>query len=342
MRRAAQARVIVTLLVLLFAAPPGAGQDQETQVNLLAMGDWGSGEPFQRAVADRLAEYAHASGVTFAGMLLAGDNFYPDVKSIDDPVWQALFERMYDPVRLNFPFYVALGNHDYENNKMAVEMAYAKANPQSRWKLPSRWYVLDFPSQRPIVTVLMLDSNKRQMPESTWEQQRRWIGSELANRRAGWVLAVAHHPLFSNGDHGDNGELQRDWGPLLERGNVDAYICGHDHDLQHLQIPGRRTTFLLVGGGGKSIRPMRNDLRGPFSKSSYGFLHLSITRRAILGRFVDNAGETLHVFERRAAGDSRVVQTIGSDKAIPRSVRSVTRRDPAPPATVPATVPAGN
>lgn len=324
-----------TLLLGLILTGICRGQAGD-EVNLLAMGDWGSGRADQHVVANRLADYVQASQRTFSGILLAGDNFYVQLKGVDDPQWQTLFEKMYDPVRLAFPFYAALGNHDLENGKMQVELDYAKANPKSRWKLPARWYEVDFPIDRPLVKVLMLDSNKHALSESDWARQLAWMKAELNTRNSQWLICCAHHPLFSNGDHGDNGELQRDWAPLFETGKVDAFVCGHDHDLQHLEVPGHRTSFLLVGGGGQRIRPMRVDQRGPFSRSTFGFAHMMFTPQRMVVRYVDANGQTVHLFERTLSGNVRTVETTGSDAATPRTVRSITR-DGTEAATAPAT-----
>jgi tartrate-resistant acid phosphatase type 5 len=196
------------------------------EVNLLAMGDWGSGQPGQKAVANALVNYVRASNGRFDGMLLAGDNFYPQLFGTDDPQWRTLFEEMYDPKVLNFPFYVTLGNRDYDDdhpNKDIYELEYARENPQSRWKLPARHYRLDIPEIDPVVTVLMLDSNhdpqkgNEDKPESLrWQTHMAWLERELAKpRRSKWLICVAHHPLFTNGDHGDDPVMQYTWGPLF-------------------------------------------------------------------------------------------------------------------------------
>jgi tartrate-resistant acid phosphatase type 5 len=237
---------------------------------------------------------------------------------------------------LNFPFYAALGNHDYDKLegggfKWQIEMEYARANPQSRWKLPSKWYRVDFPSaDEPLVTALVLDTYKTALGESAWAEQMTWLREQLEQpRKAKWLIAVAHHPLFSNGDHGDNGVLQRELGPLFEKHEVDLYIAGHDHDLQHIEMPDYRTSFLLVGGGGASTRPMRNDRRGPFSRSAHGFADLNFTADEVTVRYIGVDGGVLHAFERTRGGKVKVLESTPSDPAVPRKVRDVTRPDAA-------------
>jgi hypothetical protein len=249
-------------------------------------------------------------------MLLVGDNFYMKIpKGVDDPVWQNVFEKMYDPTVLNFPFYVALGNHDYQDNKDTIELTYARLHPDSRWKLPARWYRVDFPREHPLVTAIMLDSDKDPLGKDRWDEQTRWLESELAKPRGTWTLCCAHHPLFSNGGHGDNGVLQNDWGKLFVKYNVDFYVCGHDHDLQHLQIPNWFTSFVLVGGGGADTKLMRHDDRGPMSRLTHGFGHFAFSPDVVTVSYINEAGQLLHQFTRDKSGKVTVQVEGGEDKA---------------------------
>jgi hypothetical protein len=308
------------------------------QVDLLAMGDWGTNGDNQRLVAKALSDFAKARTRPVDGMLLVGDNFYMKLPGgINDPMWQSAFERMYDPSVLKFPFYAVLGNHDYQDGKDAIELGYAKANPQSRFKLPDRWYRVDFPADHPLVTTLMLDSDKDSMPKESWQAEKKWLADELAKPRGTWTLCCAHHPLFSNGGHGDNGVLQNEWGRLFCQYNVDFYICGHDHDLQHLQIPKWFTSFVLVGGGGADVKLMRHDDRGPLSRLTHGFGSLSFTDKQAVVTYINAEGKTLHQFTRTKDGTVTVQISGGQDKAAPDPLRALEGFGGyTPPTTAPA------
>ena len=57
--------------------------------------------------------------------------------------------------------------------------------------------------------ILMLDSNKQVSSAEDWAAQLKWMDEQLASAPAGaWKICCAHHTLFSNGAHGDNGVLQ--------------------------------------------------------------------------------------------------------------------------------------
>jgi hypothetical protein len=292
-------------------------------VSFLAMGDWGMGNDGQRRVAETLAAYAQKVGNVQA-VVLAGDNFYMKVADVKDPVWKHIFEDMYDIKRLNVPFFACLGNHDYLDNKAQVELDYAKFNPGSRWKMPARWYRVDIPSDKPVVTLLMLESTKDKMSAADWAAQMAWMDEQLSKVPAGvWTVAAAHHPLFSNGGHGDNGVMQTNWGPIFLKRHLDFYLCGHDHDLQHLEIPGQTESFVLVGGGGAGTRQMVKDTRGPFSKSINGFGHFQFTPEKATVRYISAAGETVHVFERTKAGEVKVLANTPSDTASTKPLKEI-------------------
>jgi len=148
---------IAALLCLLGSFPtfiwaqtdPPKAAGGSPRVNLIAMGDWGSGGAAQKDVALTMAKQIAARGVAFDGAVLAGDNFYGKLTSINDKRWQRDFEAMYAPPAFAFPFFAVAGNHDLEAKKLAVEMNYARENPTSRWKFPARWYRVDLPAGSP-------------------------------------------------------------------------------------------------------------------------------------------------------------------------------------------------
>jgi hypothetical protein len=322
--------LLVTVILLL--CPLCFCRAGENEVNVLAMGDWGRDSAPQRKVAASLADYVKAEHKPFHAMLLAGDNFYVPLEGgVNDPKWRTMFEDLYDPHILNFPFYPALGNHDYQLNRYMIEIAYSKANPSSRWKFPSRWYRVELPNESaPLVSVLMLDSNQPLLGPDAWNAELAWIKNELARpRQSKWLIVVCHHPPFTNGDHGDNGVLQNTWVPLFEQSAVDFFIAGHDHDLQHLQIDSLRESFLMVGGGGATTRPMRVDAnrRGPFSKAANGYAHLSFTPDLSTVRILAADNELLHAFTRTRDSQIKVLKSTASDVAIPRTVKSISRPD---------------
>jgi hypothetical protein len=306
------------------------------EVNLIVFGDWGNDKPEQKVVAKAMAEYVERVGTQFNGVLTVGDNFYVRLSNVEDYDFQKLFEDMYDARRINFPFFLAMGNHDYEPSqpdrsrgekyKAEIEMEYAKKHPDSRFKYPAKWYRMDFPvgSKRPLVTALLLDSDKPHLTPKQWEEEKRWIDEQLSSTKAQWTIACAHHPLFSNGAHGDNGVMQVEWGPIFRKHSLDFYCGGHDHDLQHLQMPGWPMSFIQAGGGGQGVTDMRWDSRGPFSRKVHGFVHLRIRAERTEVKYVDaKQGKVAHHFVREKEGGVRVVYSTGRDRATTKPLRTL-------------------
>lgn len=293
------------------------------QVNLLVFGDWGDGSDNQKKVAATLADYAAAHGPVNA-VLSAGDNIYASLKDAGDPKWRTLFEEMYDIRKLNVPFYAILGNHDYEKKKDLIELDYAAKNSGSRFKMPARWYRLEFPAEKPLITILMLDSNKT-LTAAQAAEQRQWIEQELARpRQTRWLAVCDHHPLFSNGDHGDERRIQQAWGPLFRKHNVDFVFSGHDHAMQHLRPPDWNIDFVIAGGGGRKRTNIKRNDRGPFFRSIYGFAHARFTANSAEITMVEGVtGEIVHRFSRSAQGDLKIVQTTPNDKPAAAAVARV-------------------
>jgi hypothetical protein len=306
--------VIASIAILLATARPLRADGPATHpalgghVTLFAMGDWGEDTAGQRKVAGAMAARANETTDRPAAVILCGDNFYFRLKGVDDPRWQSLFERMYDRVWLNVPFFACLGNHDYDGDNLRIELEYTRQHPQSRFKLPGAWYRRDIPPDAPLVTLIVLDSNRDNQSELQWSRQIVWLKEQLAGPRAPWTICCAHHPMFSNGYVFFNGILQRDWGKLFEQGHVDFYLTGHEHNLQHLEIPGWNESFLIAGGGGAHQHPLFRADRG-FSREDFGFVEFQIEPDRARVRFVDADGKILHEFERSKAGKVRVIET---------------------------------
>ena len=306
-------------------APSGEGLD------FLMLGDFGNsrkyklvraggvpgasdGDPnapsMQGAVAAAMQGYVQSRRIRPAGLFLLGDNFYGTMPGgVASPRWKEGFEDMYPASAFPGPCWAMLGNHDYDEadfHKIAAELSYADAHPGTRWTMPAKWYRVDWPAKDPLVTCLILDSNcHNHLAYLTSEEkakQRAWMEAELKKPRAPWTLAFGHHPLYSNGPHGDSAELIAAWLPLFQKYGVAAYFCGHDHDLQHLEFEGVGTSFVVSGGGGAAITKLKKPERKPWSESTYGFSHLLVTKDKLTLRHLDPAQKQLHAFTRNLAG----------------------------------------
>lgn len=302
-------------------------------LHFLAIGDFGTGSSDQKAVSQAMQDFLAKTKLTPEALLLLGDNFYGASHPVvvngkvikgkeatpftaDSPRWKTEIEDMYPEAVFGFPMYAVLGNHDYHDNRGGerTQLAYAQ-KPGVRWRMPAKHYRQDFDG---LLTVLFLDSNLREVSgkDSKTKKytraslngeeviaQNAWLKAELSKPRAPFTLVVAHHPVYSNGDHGDTQALVTAWEPLLQEHRVHAYLCGHDHDLQHLEMKGRFTSHVLSGGGGARTRKLETTERTmPYGKDVHGFTHLNVTAEAMTFSHHGVDGQLLHRFVKRPDG----------------------------------------
>ena len=307
-----------------FAGKSGQKPDVSA-TQLLIIGDWGY-EDFtaQSRVATAMQEYVREHSLTTDALLMLGDNWYgPLPDGVASARWKTQFEDMYPKSVFNCPAYAIAGNHDYQRmpeSKIAAELEYARKGG-TRWTMPSLWYRFDFPEHKPLVTVIALDSNVPH-PDGTpakgvnftltptqHAEQVAWLEAELSKPRATpFLIVMAHHPIFSNGPHGDHKTLIADWEPLLRKHNVHMYLAGHDHDMQHLEFDGHPTSFVLSGGGGADLYTLKIDeaQRGPYASKVYGFSQLEVTPEKLTLRHMDETGRQIHAFTKLPDGRVRI------------------------------------
>ncbi len=280
--------------------------------HLLAVGDFGvkpKDLPRQRAVSEAMALYAAKYEFRPAALALLGDNFYGGLagKGVASPRWRTNVEAMYPPDAFACPMYAVLGNHDYFDEggraSVAAQLAYRAHRPDSRWTLPAKQYRFELPAQNPLATFVVIDTNgvygDRAMSRTARQRQAAWVADELGKpRTTPWLFVVGHHPVFSDGAHGDTKELVADLDPLLRRHAVDLYLCGHDHDLQHIEFRDHPTSFVVSGAGGARAREIRGARRGVFGRAVYGFTHLELHADRFTVRHVDANGVNLHAFTK--------------------------------------------
>ena len=325
-RRAIQTLFCSSAALALNVRPGHAAAVAKEALHLLMIGDFGTGAADQVKVAQAMHKFVADQGIQPTGLLLLGDNFYGPTKdglTVDSQRWATGIEAMYPASVFPGPLWAVLGNHDYHDNAGGekVQVAYSQKTG-TRWKLPAKWHRFELgPQEQPLVTFLCVDSNlpavsggpdkKTKKPRSSMtaaeeQEQLAWLKTELAKPRAPFTIVVGHHPLYSNGDHGDTQQLIAQWEPLFQEHQVHAYLCGHDHDLQHLEMRGRFTTHLLSGGGGARTRKLDGTHQGPFGKDVHGFTHLQITPTALTFTHHAADGAALHTVTKKLDGSFKV------------------------------------
>ena len=270
------------------------GAATATPIRFVALGDAGTGRTGQYDVANGIATVCAAEGCDFA--LYLGDNFYPGgVVDALDPQWRDKFEAPY--AALSFPFYAILGNHDYGFG-FDVSRAQAQIDYTA---LSSKWIMEDFYWTQEFGDVSFVGIDTMAIYEGFGAAQEAWLPGELAAIASTWKIALGHHPYLSNGPHGNAGEYEgiAGEGAVVQTfiedyvcGQVDVYLCGHDHSLQWIEET--CGTQFLVSGSGSSPSTLFGTNPVYFEDASLGFLWVEIDGRTFTGVFYDETGTELY------------------------------------------------
>lgn len=203
-------------------------------VKFAVVGDFGSGEPSEYAVAAQMA--AFRTRFPFDFVITTGDNI---IGRQDRPAdFAEKFERPFQALLAEkVPFYATLGNHDKPSNA-----SYSSWNMNGR-----RYYTFAVKNVR----FFSLDSNRPDRAELEWMEEA------LGGSNEQWKICYFHHPLYSDGvKHGPSLELRVLFEPILVRHGVDVVFSGHDHVYERL-TPQQGIAYFVTGAGGQDVRTLR-------------------------------------------------------------------------------------
>ena len=267
----------------VLAAPPiGAAEltrpvripheDEQPLARLAIVGDVGTGKKAEWATARLIAESAQTD--PFDGLVLLGDNVYPD----GDP--RRLDATVFDPfaevLEAGATLLPVLGNHDVQDGHAEGQVA--------GLGMPGRWYSTEIGP----ALFIGLDSNLVDDPE-----QLRWLEASLATSSSTFIVVAMHHPAYSAGFHGSEKSVQETWVPLFDRYGVSLVLAGHDHDYQR-SIPLAGVTYIVSGAGAK-LRPTgRSDFTAA-SASVHHFVDLGLWSDRIELQAISQDGQFDHI-----------------------------------------------
>lgn len=247
---------------------------QSSDLNFLVMGDWGGTDhsPWTHtAEVNTAASMNTAAQETGSKFTLAlGDNFYySGVTSVDDSRFEDTFEQCFTGKHLSdssgHTFHVIAGNHDHYGNVQA-QIDYSSRS--SRWSFPSLYYT--FTETAPdgaTVQFVMIDTytlagqsqlnaedvgglTGDQLPGppdvAAAESQTQWIESTMAASTADYLIVAGHYPVQSAAEHGPTSALSSSKFPYLIKYKASAYLCGHDHAEQHIDM-GDGVQYHVIG-----------------------------------------------------------------------------------------------
>ena len=260
------------------------------RLQLIAIGDTGTGNKDQKLVAAGMAKVCEQMGCDL--ILLLGDNIYPDgVQSIHDQQFYSKFEHIYS--KIDKPFYAVLGNHDVKQDALS-QVLYTLIS--DKWRMPNYEYII----KTDVADLYALNTN---CPLSFASFEDKLSQNKTESSTKPWVIAFAHHSIYSNGTHGDTNILTRLYWELFLEEKVDLYLAGHNHNLAHFKYDNSGTDHIISGAGGNHYRSdsEQEKLKGSSSSASNlfthndtGFVWLEINKNKLHLSFHDSTGNTLY------------------------------------------------
>ncbi|HEY4965221.1 MAG TPA: tartrate-resistant acid phosphatase type 5 family protein [Puia sp.] len=309
-------RIVTVALVLLLPAflfsqntqkSDSVFQKTQKPLRFIVFGDWGrNGEDNQREVAREMGIVAKKFKPEF--IVSTGDNIYPNgVRSTRDHNWIASFEDIYTDQSLQTDWWVVLGNHDYRGDPQA-EIDYSAVD--RRWNMPARYYSKTFfigEDSTNGVLLIFIDTtpflsesyigDKHQVRGQDTAGQRIWLEKTLAEAPANikWKMVFGHHPIYTGGGRmkaKETVEMKNLFKPIFEKYHVNAYICGHDHNLQYIKPPGF-THYFVSGAGAELSNTVVHPEGGVYARAINGFMNFSVYGEEMQVHLISLTGEKL-------------------------------------------------
>uniref|UniRef100_A0A2P2JLX6 Purple acid phosphatase n=2 Tax=Rhizophora mucronata TaxID=61149 RepID=A0A2P2JLX6_RHIMU len=278
-------------------------------LSFLVVGDWGRKGAFnQSEVAAQMGRIGQKLDIDF--VVSTGDNFYDNgLKSEHDQAFEDSFTKIYKAESLQKQWYSILGNHDYRGD-VEAQLSHHLRNLDSRW-LCLRSFIVNaelaeifFVDTTPFVKSYFSDAEGHTYDWHGIGSPKAYITGllkdvELALRvsRAKWKIVVGHHAIRSIGHHGDTKELVEKLLPILKANNVDFYMNGHDHCLEHISDTESPLQFLTSGAGSKAWRGDIKEANPETLKFFYdgqGFMSVQLTETETQINFFDVFGNVIH------------------------------------------------
>ena len=278
----------------LLAYRPRAAAPAPGPLSLLVLGD--TGQPIGGPLAALRPQYQVARAVVAEdesaeahGLVLLGDNFYPDGIE-DDELKDRMRANVVAPYcrfltftsrgrgsleescgvsearRHPVPLYVVLGNHDYgerESPKLQKEVVptYIKS-----WRMPDQVDVHELPGG---VSLIPFQS----MPLVRGENEGQLVRA-LRRSKGPFRILAAHHPIADPGNGHEPKYSRRVRSAIAQAGvPVHLFLGGHEHNLQLIAGDGKDDAALhVISGAGSDTRVVKPSSRERlFGAGSLGF-----------------------------------------------------------------------
>lgn len=222
-----------------FRTAPDVTATPDAEVVLAYVGDSRGGYDVWQRVAAELAERAPDLVVFTGDIVTIGPN---------QTEWDSFFEAA-APLLATTPMVAAHGNH--EINAVHYYSQLAMPGDESNFSF-------DFGPVHQVV----LNSD----PVNVGDLEgviADYLAADLTAATSPWKIVTMHRSLYSSStSHGTDTSLQEAWGPLIDAGDVDLVISGHDHIFERTKplnagvvqaSAADGTTYIVSGGAGADL-----------------------------------------------------------------------------------------
>jgi hypothetical protein len=273
--------------------PPAAFRtdDPALPYAFLVLGDSGTGDEEQLAVAARMGESA-------ANLIVhTGDMVYPEALPEE---WDPKFFTPYRDLLARLVLWPAIGNHDVRGDDGASwrDVFHTPANNAEG---DERYYSFRYGN----ALFVVLDTYWDLDPGTP---QYAFLREALGTTMAMWKFVVLHDTIYSSGDHGGDDTFRDDLVPVFDSLGVDLVFMGHDHDYERTVPlfadrpvpPGAGTVYVTTGGGGASLTPVGQSAFTAYSESVHHFVRVSVDAGVLMLEMVredGTVGDTLSLIK---------------------------------------------
>jgi hypothetical protein len=289
-----------------FNERPAAPAEIADQARLVLVGDWGTGVPRARKVADRIRRVLEDGRKQRREQHVVhlGDAYYSG--------WEREYEQRFLahwPVHpgegQTFGSWSLNGNHDMYSGGHGY-FDYLLADQRFRRQEQSSFFTLDNAHW----LVLALDTAYEE--HDLRDPQARWVAKSIAAAPGKKTILLSHHQLFSAYEHGGPKLAKKLSGPLRD-GSIDAWFWGHEHRCA-VYAPHEGVSFArCVGHGGVPVymthrekdpypqpavyefRKVLRDRLEPWA--AFGFVVLDFDGPRLHVRYLDEDGAEHHTEE---------------------------------------------
>ena len=300
--------ILVSTLPLPVAAQELRLPNKTGSVKFAVIGDTGTGDRNQLAIANELASWRTRYPFDFVVMM--GDNIYGGDRPSD---FDKKFAIPYKPLLdAGVKFYAALGNHD----DAALQRNYKPFNMNGE-----RFY--SFKPQAG-VRFFALDSNYVD------KAQLEWLDKQLATSGSEWKIMFFHHPLYSSGETHGSAELQRGLlEPVFLKYGVNVVLTGHEHFYERIK-PQKGIAYFIIGSSAKLRKGdlVKSDLTAYGNDREYAFMLMEIVGDELFFQTINEQGKTIDTGSIRRTGKVESTSKTTSQPVVPQAKPSPAQPGP--------------